>query len=301
MSIPKIAPQSIAKALPTKKVIALAIVSMCALCGCQNFSANAGSAANNTPAVRASLSEAEYFTKAKNAMDANQSYEAVRYLEDLRAFYPAGAHAEDALLLLMYAKFSANDLESATTLASDFITLYPNSPHVDYAYYTRGVAYMAGSPKMGKLFLLDAAERDTSYLRLAHQDLQFLAQNFPQSDYLADAGQRLNYLYNQFARHELLIAQYYFDINAPVAATARALWVFEHYPNADTTGQAVAMLAHGYRMLGANDLSDNYQKILAANYPQYLQGGELGKMPRLESNSGISVRLINMLKPKRLY
>ncbi len=57
--------------------------------------------------------------------------------------------------------------------------------------------------------MIDISKRDLGASRDAYNDFRELIQRFPQSQYAPDAQQRIVYLRELLARHELHVADYY--------------------------------------------------------------------------------------------
>lgn len=222
----------------------------------------------------ATLDAPGYYAAATAAAAKKHYKEAALQLDNLRTFYPTSPLAEQALLDLIYINYAARDYEAVIAKSTQFLQYYPSSRHADYALYARGVTNMQGSPKTGKLFKLEQADRDTAYLRLAFADFAALLTYYPNSEYAADTALRMTYIYNQFAKHELAAAYFYVKQNAYVAAANRAKWVFQYYPQSDVTPEALAILAHANDQLGLRGSANQYKTLLALNYPQYLSNGQ---------------------------
>ncbi|MES1964645.1 outer membrane protein assembly factor BamD [Psychrobacter sp. AH5] len=238
------------------------------LVGCQTFKNLTG---KDVDAVeKAEKSEQAYYSDAITQIDKGRYNQAIEDLNNLRTFYPTGQYAEQALLDLMYAQYQSGSYELAAASAEQFIRLYPSNPQVSYAYYVRGVANMEGSSEGLKLFKMNQAERDTSYLRIAFANFQELINKYPSSPYSPDAAQRMTFIYNQFAQSELTAANWYIERAAYVAAVNRAKWVVQYYPLSESVPEALAILAYAHQQLGITDLAQEYQTLLQINYPNWL-------------------------------
>ena len=239
------------------------------LVGCQTFK-NLTNKKGDDAVETAEKSEQGYYRDAITQIDKGRYTQAVEDLTNLRTFYPTGQYAEQALLDMMYAQYEAGKYETAAASAEQFIRLYPSNPQVSYAYYVRGVANMQGSSEGIKLFKMNKAERDTSYLRIAFANFQELINKYPTSPYAPDAAQRMTFIYNQFAESELTAANWYIEREAYVAAVNRAKWVFQYYPLSESVPEAIAILAYSNQRLGLTDLAKEYKTLLQIHYPNWL-------------------------------
>lgn len=234
-----------------------------------------------------------YYQEAEAALAKGHHGIAKQALDNIRTFYPSDKYAEQALLDLIYVHYQLGDGEALTAASTQFLQLYPNSPHADYALYAQGVTHMQGSPKAGRFFKLDQSERDTAYLRLAFADFSNLVTRYPNSTYAADAALRMTDIYNQFAQHELNSAYWYVKRQAYVAAANRASGIFQYYPQSTAIPEAIAILAYSHEQLGMNDNANQYKTLLQINYPNYLTADGRVLLPK--ANIGLWQKTLNAI------
>jgi len=79
------------------------------------------------------------------------------------------------------------------------------------------------------------------------------------------AAQRMVYLRNYLARHEIYVAQYYMRLGAYLAAIKRSTYVLEHFPRTPSVRDALSTMSDGYRHLGIDDLAADTDRVLKAN------------------------------------
>src|SRR5687768_16532066 len=82
----------------------------------------------------------QIFTKGEAALRDRSYQEAIKRFEALDVQYPYGRDTEVAQLHIIYAYYMANDYASAEAAADRFIHAHPTNPHVDYAYFMRGLS-----------------------------------------------------------------------------------------------------------------------------------------------------------------
>ena len=98
---------------------------------------------------------------------------------------------------------------------------------------------------------------------------EFLSR-YPDSEYASHARQRMIYLKNLLAEHEIGIAHFYMERKAYVGAIGRANYVMEHLPNTPQTPEALSILIKCYEIIGYEKLMKENIKILKLNYPDYV-------------------------------
>ena len=255
-------PQKIRLSYPTMRHFILLSLLFC-LPGCGFFG---GDKEDDT----LNLSADRLYARAKGALDAGYYSEAIGHYQNLEARYPFGKHAQQALLDLAYAYYKSEEPEAAVAACDRFMRLYPQNPRVDYAYYLKGLTHFNRNKGFLQRYLpTDESERDTSAAELAFQDFLELTRRFPDSGYVPDAKQRMRYLRNNLARHELHVAGYYLRQGAYIAAANRARYVLENYPRTPSTPGALALMAEAYRVLAMDELADDALRVLALNYPNH--------------------------------
>ncbi|HYO27768.1 MAG TPA: outer membrane protein assembly factor BamD [Azonexus sp.] len=206
---------------------------------------------------------------------------AAKYYEKLEARYPYGRYAQQAQLELGYVYWKAGEAGSAIAAADRFIKLHPNHPTVDYAYYLKGlVNFNEDLGWAGYVSTQDPTERDPKAARASFDAFRELATRFPDSKYTPDAIQRMNYLVNALASHEVHVARYYLNRGAYVAAANRAQYEIKTYPTAPATEEAMYILVLAYEKLGMTDLREDADRVMRKNFPDsklYTEGLESRK------------------------
>ncbi len=195
---------------------------------------------------------------------------AIETLQRLEARFPFGRYAEQAQLEIVYAHYMASSYESARTAADRFIRLHPSHPHIDYAYYLKGLAaYSKNKGLMDRIFASDPARRDMTSARDAYADFATLLARYSSSQYVPDARQRMLYLRDLISRSELHVADYYMRRRAYAAASNRARYVVETYSKSEVAADALALMIEANYRLGLEDAANDALRVLAMNFPDY--------------------------------
>lgn len=194
--------------------------------------------------------------------------QAAKTLEALNGLYPFGRYAEPGQLDLIYAYFK-DDQKAAAVAASDrYIRLYPQNPHVAYAYYIRGlVQFQMGMTWLQRLWGTDPAPRSMIDKQQAFLAFSQVARFYPNSPYAPDAVMRMNYIRNEIARKNLLVAKYYWDRGAFVASADRASYIVQHFQGTPAVVPALAIMVKSYDKLGLPTMANYSMAILQASYP----------------------------------
>lgn len=212
----------------------------------------------------------QIYERGSAALKDNNYGEAVKRFEALDVQYPYGQETENAQLYLIYAYYMKEDYALSVAAADRFIRLHPAHPHVDYAYYMRGIAdYYQNLGLLERFFAVDLATRDLTQIQKSYHDFRELVTNFPRSPYAPSAHQYLIYLRNVLANYELHIAEYYYQRRAYVAAVNRASNVVAHYQGAPAVIPALDIMVKSYHKLGMGKLEQDTLLVLQYNYPNH--------------------------------
>ena len=208
----------------------------------------------------------DFYDEARSALNAAEFQTAIKHLETLEARYPFDPYAKQAQLDVAYSYYKFDEPESAISAVERFMRLHPRDPHIDYAYYLKGlVNFNRGSGLLDAWFPRDPAQYDAEVMTTAFNDFATLVRRYPQSAYAGDAHQRMIYLRNMIARKEIAIAEYYVERGSWEGAANRARSVIEKYQESASSRRALEILEIAYKQLGLNDLAEDARRVLELN------------------------------------
>ena len=217
------------------------------------------------------------YDTAKGHLERGDYVQAIEHYEKLEVRYPFGLLAMQGQLDLIYAYYKSDEQGSTISAADRFIKLHPRHPNVDYAYYLKGLAQFAdGDSLVGRFFRRDRAKHDASAALQSFRAFEELVQRFPESRYAEDSRQRMLYLKNVVAMHEIHVARYYMTRGAWLAAANRARYVVENYQRTPAVSEALDIMITAYRQMGLDDLAADADRVLRLNHPDDARSGEPG-------------------------
>ena len=222
--------------------------------------------------IAANWTAARLYDEASAAYN-KQVYDlAIQYYQELEKRFPFGPFAQRAQLDIGYAYLDNDEPEAALAAADRFIRLNPRHEKVDRAYYLRGLAtFDDRSGKLGPIRFFDPSTRDPRTLQESFHYFSELVTKFPDSQYSPDARQRMIYLRNNLADHELHVARFYVKRGAYIAAINRAKYIVENMPETPSTAEALAILVRTYKHVGMRYLANDSLRVLKLNYPDHPQ------------------------------
>ena len=216
-------------------------------------------------------SEKEMYDYAYSSLARGRFDSAIERYEELKNAYPYGVHATQGELEICYAHYKAKNSDAAVPCLNQFLSLHPTHPHIDYAYYLKGLASLPiRSPKFGERYFKTQeqfSDHDAEAARDAYAAFTEVVNRFPLSGYADSARQILVDLINTFARHDLRVARFHLYREAYVGGINRAKQVLERYETSPHTEEALAILVYAYEKLDLPDLAANNRRVLALNFP----------------------------------
>ena len=216
------------------------------------------------------LVEKELYDQAQSRLKNGSFSTAIMSLEALEARFPFGRYAEQAQAELIYAYYMNSQFEASQSAAERFINLHPRHSHTGYAFYMKGLAaFTDDSGLFSRYFQSDLAKREVIMAQTSFDELSDFISRYPNSKYVPHAKQRMIYLRNLLAEHEIYVADFYMKRGAYLAAIGRAKYVIEHLPNTPQTPYALSVLVEAYEMLEYEELRKTSLNILETNYPDF--------------------------------
>lgn len=149
---------------------------------------------------------------------------AIKYFQNVVDNFPYSDHAVLAELRIAdthYSQGAAKSYEEAQSYYQDFVELHPNHPKVPYAIYRNGLCSYQQ---------MRGTDRDQKAVRAAAAQFETLLARYPDAEEAADARVKLADVYGRMARHELDIADFYYEQSLYHAAIQRYQRALEKYP-----------------------------------------------------------------------
>jgi len=228
-------------------------------------------------------SETRLYSEATEKLKDNDFAKCGTYFEKLEARFPFGPYSQQAQINAAYCYWKASEQAQALVAVDRFIKLHQGSPNLDYAFYLKGlITFNDDLGFLGKFTGQDLSERDPKAAREAFEAFKVVVDRFPNSKYAPDALDRMRYIVNSLAEADVIVARYYFQRGAYLAAANRAQLVLKDYDRAPAVEEALYILIKSYERLGMTDLSADGIRVFKLNFPdsQMLVTGQRAKKQR---------------------
>jgi outer membrane protein assembly factor BamD len=208
---------------------------------------------------------AALYKLARKSLDQSDFSDAAERYDQLSKRYPFTDYATQGEIEKTYALYRGYDADKALTAADKFIREHPRNASIDYVQYLKGLTNFNREASFSSMLGVSSAKGDVTNYRRSFDDFALLLQKYPTSRYVGDARQRMIYLRNILAEHELGVVEFYYSSRgAYLAAAKRAEQIVAQYPGAPASYRALDLMEKSYRKAGLNQQADDAARILAA-------------------------------------
>ncbi len=226
-----------------------------------------GGCAGNEEEFDLASSIEDVYIDAQDAVSVGNYRKAIGIFEALQARFPFSDFSTQIQLELAYAYYMDHRIEQAIDASDTFIRENPTHARIDYAIYIKALAHFERQQGMiERLFRKDIDKRPPRDGELAFSLLGRLVERYPASPYSADAQQRMVYLKNRLAAYENVVARFYLQRDAYVAALNRAKTALETYHGANSAEQSLQIMIEAYEGLGMTKLAEDTRRVLQKNF-----------------------------------
>ena len=182
---------------------------------------------------------------------------AAKKFNEAEILFPQSEWAPKSILMAAYAYYSQDYYEDAIMELQRFIKLYPKHKNLNYAYYLLGISFYEQ--------IIDE-KKDLQSIVNAKKYFNIVVGNFPNSEYAIDSEFKIDLINDILASKEMYLGRYYFQKKKWIPSINRFRTVVDDYDTTIYTEEALHRLVEIYYMLGLNDESEKYAKLLGYNY-----------------------------------
>ena len=204
------------------------------------------------------------YKAARESLDSGDYTAAITRYDQIAARYPFTDYATQADLERVWALYRSYDPEKALSSADRFLREHPRHPSVDYVQYVKGLINFDRDEGFSGALGLDTTKEDVSNARRSFDDFALLVQKYPTSRFAGDSRQRMIWLRNRLAQHDMHVVRFYVKRGAYVAAAKRAEQVVTQYPGAPVALEALQVMEKSYRELGLAQQAEDAKKLIDA-------------------------------------
>nr|WP_269459861.1 outer membrane protein assembly factor BamD [Polynucleobacter necessarius] len=214
------------------------------------------------------LSEVKLYSEATDKLNDADFAKCGKYFEKLEARFPFSPYSQQAQINSAYCYWKAQEQTQALVAIDRFIKLHQGSPSLDYAYYLKGlITFNDDLGWLGKFTGQDLSERDPKAAKEAFESFKVVVERFPNSKYASDSLDRMRYIVNSLAEADVIVARFYYQRGAYLAAANRAQLVIRDYDRAPAVEEALYILTKSYEKLDMVQLSNDSARVFKLNFP----------------------------------
>lgn len=186
--------------------------------GCSKKKPKAGEAPTQVMSVEA------LYAKGQEALAKKKPTTARRYFDQITLREDAGDYKDKAAIAIADSYFIEHTLETyaeAISRYQSFLAFHPTHYAAAYCQYRIGLAYYEE---------METPDRDMTPATYARDAFQALVENYPNSEYVKDAKEKMAEVMDLMAAHEILIGDWYLKHGHNASAAGRYRYVMEKYP-----------------------------------------------------------------------
>jgi len=213
-------------------------------------------------------SETKLYSEATDKLNSADFAKCGKYFEKLEARFPFGPYSQQAQINAAYCYWKSQDTIQALVAIDRFIKLHQGNENLDYAYYLKGlITFNDDLGWLGKFTGQDLSERDPKAAKDAFESFKTVVERFPNSKYAPDALDRMRYIVNSLAEADVIVARFYYQRGAYLAAANRAQLVIRDYDRAPAVEEGLYLLYKSYEKLGMVELANDTARVFKLNFP----------------------------------
>jgi outer membrane protein assembly factor BamD len=183
---------------------------------------------------------------------------AAKKFADLDKQYPYSQWQRKGLMMTVFSQYQAGSYDDAIVSAKRYVSLYPTSPDIAYAYYLEAMSYYNQIPEIS---------RDQDRAAKAAEVFSLIIEKYPKSEYVEDSRYKLQVARDQLAGKEMLVGRYYLNQHNYAAAINRFREVLAKYQTTRHAEEALMRLTEAYLALGITNEAQTAAAVLGHNFP----------------------------------
>ncbi|NIO16791.1 MAG: tetratricopeptide repeat protein [Deltaproteobacteria bacterium] len=212
-----------------------------------------------TGKVREKTEDTVTLRAAESLIEEEDYRDAIEVLKNMINDHPSSPLLEKAYFDIGKAYHLDEQNVEAEVALDDFMRLYPDSELIPEALFLKGKNTERDKEKPG---------RDQSFTESAIGTYSQIVTKYPESASAKEARERISALKDTLAKHELLVARFYFKTKKFLSAEKRLKMAFEKYADTGTAPEIVSLLAETYLAEEKRDEALKLLEFMERNYPE---------------------------------
>ena len=201
------------------------------------------------------------YNEGLTALDNKDYMLAVKKFGEAEILYPKSIWAPRSALMTAYSYYVYERYFDTIFELERFLKTYPEHNRQNYAYYLLGLAYYEQ--------IVDE-KKDLEQIINSKKYFQIIINEYPGSEYAADAEFKLDLIKEILAAKEMYLGRYYIEREKWIPAINRYKIILENYDDTIYVEEAIHRLVEIHYKVGLINESKKYANLLGYNY----QSGE---------------------------
>jgi outer membrane protein assembly factor BamD len=199
----------------------------------------------------------EAYNLGMKALEEGDVLSASKKFNEAEIIYPQSEWAPKSSLMSAYSYYSGSYFSDAIMELERFLEVYPKDKNISYAHYLLAMCYYES--------IIDE-KKDLKPLNLSREKFEYVLENYPNTDYAADAKFKLDLIQEILASKEMYVARHYMKKQKWIAAINRLKNVVNNYSTTVYIEEALFRLVEVHYKIGLVIEAQKYAKTLGYNY-----------------------------------
>ena len=199
----------------------------------------------------------EAYNLGMKALEEGDALSASKKFNEAEIIFPQSEWAPKSSLMSAYSYYSDSYFSDAIMELERFLEVYPKDKNIPYAHYLLAMCYYES--------IVDE-KKDLKPLNLSREKFEYVLENYPNTDYAADAKFKLDLIQEILASKEMYVARHYMKKQKWIAAINRLKNVVNNYSTTVYIEEALFRLVEVHYKIGLVIEAQKYAKTLGYNY-----------------------------------
>ena len=197
------------------------------------------------------------YQKGKSLIEVGDYFAASKKFLEAEILFPQSDWAPKSVLMASYSYYMQDYYSLAIQNLKRYFQTYPKDVNKAYGHYLLAMCYYE---------TIEGEKKDLAPLLLSKKELNFIIENFPNTDYAYDSRFKIDLINDILAAKEVYIGRHYIKKKKWIPALNRFKNVLEEYETTVYVEEAIHRLVEIYYKLGMEEESLKYATLLGYNY-----------------------------------
>tara|TARA_B100000282_G_scaffold285840_1_gene251776 strand:- start:93 stop:926 length:834 start_codon:yes stop_codon:yes gene_type:complete len=197
------------------------------------------------------------YKEGMNLLEVGDYFAAGKKFLEAEILFPQSQWASKSVLMASYSYYMQDYYSLAIDNLKRYFNTYPKDKNLVYAHYLLAMCYYE---------TIEGEKKDLAPLLLSKKELNFIINQYPETDYAYDARFKIDLINDVLAAKEVYIGRHYVKKEKWIPALNRFKNVLENYETTAHVEEAIHRLVEIYFKLGMEEESLKYASLLGYNY-----------------------------------